>query len=65
MEDLGRVERYARVAFWCMEPNPVLRPTMHEVVQMLEGAVETEVLPDPPGCYLESSLLIPIADKKE
>jgi serine/threonine protein kinase len=65
VEDLGRVERYSRVAFWCMEPNPALRPTMHQVVQMLEGAVEAEVLPDPPGCYLESSPLISIADKKE
>ncbi|TVU08392.1 hypothetical protein EJB05_41796, partial [Eragrostis curvula] len=52
-EDLERVERYARVAFWCMEPNPALRPTMHQVVQMLEGATEAEVLPDPPACYLE------------
>ncbi|TVU08385.1 hypothetical protein EJB05_41789, partial [Eragrostis curvula] len=59
VEDLERVERYARVAFWCMEPNPALRPTMHQVVQMLEGAAEAEVLPDPPACYLESSPLIP------
>ncbi|RLN12089.1 hypothetical protein C2845_PM09G20340 [Panicum miliaceum] len=64
-EDLARVERYARVALWCMEPNPALRPTMHQVVRTLEGAVDDEALPDPPGCYLESSPLIPIADKKE
>jgi hypothetical protein len=48
---------------YCKEPNPALRPTMHEVVQMLEGAVEIEVLRDPPDCYMESSPLIPIADK--
>ncbi|XP_073360427.1 G-type lectin S-receptor-like serine/threonine-protein kinase LECRK4 [Aegilops tauschii subsp. strangulata] len=49
MEDLVRVERFSRVAFWCIEPNPLLRPTMHQVVQMLEGVVEVGVLPDPPS----------------
>uniref|UniRef100_A0A453SIA1 non-specific serine/threonine protein kinase n=1 Tax=Aegilops tauschii subsp. strangulata TaxID=200361 RepID=A0A453SIA1_AEGTS len=57
--DLERVERFARVAFWCIEPNPSLRPTMHHVVQMLESAVATaEVLPDPPSCYMDSTPLI-------
>uniref|UniRef100_A0A8R7V4S6 Protein kinase domain-containing protein n=3 Tax=Triticum urartu TaxID=4572 RepID=A0A8R7V4S6_TRIUA len=57
--DLERVERFARVAFWCIEPNPSLRPTMHHVVQMLESAVaEAEVLPDPPSCYMDSAPLI-------
>ncbi|KAL6603730.1 hypothetical protein ACP70R_044091 [Stipagrostis hirtigluma subsp. patula] len=65
VEDMVGVERFARVAFWCMEPNPALRPAMHQVVQMLEGAVEADDLPDPPGCYLESSPLIPYVDKKE
>ncbi|XP_066370815.1 G-type lectin S-receptor-like serine/threonine-protein kinase LECRK3 [Miscanthus floridulus] len=35
-EDMERVDRFARVALWCVEPNPLLRPTMHQVVQMLE-----------------------------
>ncbi|PUZ59701.1 hypothetical protein GQ55_4G063600 [Panicum hallii var. hallii] len=64
-EDLARVERYSRVALWCMEPNPALRPTMHQVARTLEGTVDAEAPPDPPGCYLESSPLIPIADKKQ
>ncbi|KAL6873391.1 hypothetical protein ACP4OV_013473 [Aristida adscensionis] len=60
VEELERVERFARVALWCMEPNPAHRPTMHQVVQMLEGAaVHADDLPDPPACYLESSPLIP------
>ncbi|KAJ1259937.1 hypothetical protein BS78_10G194200 [Paspalum vaginatum] len=62
MEDTERVERFARVALWCMEPNPQLRPTMHQVVQMLEtsdGAQLQELPPDPPQCYIESSPLIP------
>ncbi|KAM0918989.1 hypothetical protein ACQ4PT_008417 [Festuca glaucescens] len=39
MADLERVERFARVAFWCIDPNPSLRPTMHHVVQLLETVV--------------------------
>ncbi|RLM66235.1 G-type lectin S-receptor-like serine/threonine-protein kinase RLK1 [Panicum miliaceum] len=60
VEDLERVERFARVALWCIEPNPLLRPTMHQVVQMLETSrTRVEALPDPAGCYMESSPLIP------
>uniref|UniRef100_A0A0E0C944 non-specific serine/threonine protein kinase n=1 Tax=Oryza meridionalis TaxID=40149 RepID=A0A0E0C944_9ORYZ len=49
MEDLERVERFARVAFMCIERNPSLRPTMHQVVQMLEGSVEVHALPQFPS----------------
>jgi serine/threonine protein kinase len=61
VEDMEKVERYARVALWCIEPNPLLRPTMHQVVQMLETSKRehVEALPDPPVCYTESSPLIP------
>ncbi|KAF7097243.1 hypothetical protein CFC21_099086 [Triticum aestivum] len=47
IEDLVRVERFLRVALWCIEQNPSLRPTMHQVVQMLEGVVEVDTLPAP------------------
>ncbi|CAN6207246.1 unnamed protein product [Urochloa humidicola] len=61
IENMERVERFARVALWCIEPNPLLRPTMHQVVQMLETnkQAQVEALPDPPQCYMESSPLIP------
>jgi serine/threonine protein kinase len=60
VEDMERVERFARVALWCIEPNPLLRPTMHQVVQMLETSqTRVEALPDPADCYMESSPLIP------
>ncbi|PAN38096.1 hypothetical protein PAHAL_7G146400 [Panicum hallii] len=60
VEDLERVERFARVALWCIEPNPLLRPTMHQVVQMLETSrTRVEALPDLADCYMESSPLIP------
>ncbi|XP_066378550.1 G-type lectin S-receptor-like serine/threonine-protein kinase LECRK1 [Miscanthus floridulus] len=35
-EDMERVDWFVRVALWCIEPNPLLRPTIHQVVQMLE-----------------------------
>ncbi|KAF8658995.1 hypothetical protein HU200_058837 [Digitaria exilis] len=53
VEDMERVERFARVALWCMEPNPLARPTMHQVVQTLETSSRTQVaktLPDPADC---------------
>ncbi|KAF7106351.1 hypothetical protein CFC21_107099 [Triticum aestivum] len=61
VEDMERVEQFARVALWCIEPNPQLRPTMHQVVQMLEtrNGAQIQALPDPPNCYVESSPLIP------
>uniref|UniRef100_N1R1Z2 Serine-threonine/tyrosine-protein kinase catalytic domain-containing protein n=1 Tax=Aegilops tauschii TaxID=37682 RepID=N1R1Z2_AEGTA len=58
-EDMERVE--PRVALWCIEPNPLLRPTIHQVVQILEtnDGVKVRALPDPPDCYMESSPLTP------
>jgi serine/threonine protein kinase len=53
-EDLERVERFARVAFWCIVHNPSLRPTIHQVVQMLEGVVEVHAPPHLPS-YTDSS----------
>jgi hypothetical protein len=46
-EDMPQVTRFSRVALWCIEQNPSLRPTMHQVVQMLEGVVDVDALPDP------------------
>jgi len=68
VEETERLERFARVALWCIEPNPALRPTMHLVVHMLETTervAQVEALPaDPPSCYMESSPLIVIPQLK-
>ena len=42
-EDMERVDRFVRVALWCIEPNPLLRPTIHQVVQMLETSDRAQV----------------------
>ncbi|GKV12562.1 hypothetical protein SLEP1_g23689 [Rubroshorea leprosula] len=45
MEDIKRVEQFVMIAIWCIQDDPLLRPTMKIVLQMLEGALE---VPYPP-----------------
>ncbi|XP_022137776.1 G-type lectin S-receptor-like serine/threonine-protein kinase LECRK2 [Momordica charantia] len=40
INDYERFERMAMVGLWCISPNPALRPSMKEVVLMLEGSIE-------------------------
>ncbi|KAK1267325.1 G-type lectin S-receptor-like serine/threonine-protein kinase RLK1 [Acorus gramineus] len=47
MSDTRRLERFLKVALWCIQEDPSLRPPMKKVSQMLEGAVEVAVPPDP------------------
>ncbi|KAF8021128.1 hypothetical protein BT93_G1531 [Corymbia citriodora subsp. variegata] len=42
-----KLKNLAMVAFWCIQEDPSLRPTMKKVTQMLEGAVEVLVPPCP------------------
>ncbi|XP_056162232.1 G-type lectin S-receptor-like serine/threonine-protein kinase LECRK2 [Syzygium oleosum] len=45
--DIRRVRRFVMTALWCIQEEPALRPTMKKITQMLEGAVEVSVPPDP------------------
>ncbi|KAJ9128836.1 hypothetical protein P3X46_034430 [Hevea brasiliensis] len=45
LEDFRRFERLAMVGLWCVHPDPILRPTMKKVTQMLEGTAEVGVPP--------------------
>ncbi|CAI0555653.1 unnamed protein product [Linum tenue] len=49
MEDLKKVERFVKVALWCIQEDPSLRPGMKKVVHMLEGAVPVSEPPDRSG----------------
>ncbi|KAJ9685842.1 hypothetical protein PVL29_017778 [Vitis rotundifolia] len=40
-----RLERLVMVAIWCIQEDPCLRPSMRNVIQMLEGVV---AVPMPP-----------------
>ena len=46
LEDMERLEKFAMIAFWCIQEDPHLRPGMKKVTQMLEGAIEVSSPPD-------------------
>jgi hypothetical protein len=47
LDDRKNLERFVMVAFWCIQEDPSLRPTMSRVIQMLEGVVEVLIPPCP------------------
>uniref|UniRef100_A0A2N9J6Q9 Receptor-like serine/threonine-protein kinase n=1 Tax=Fagus sylvatica TaxID=28930 RepID=A0A2N9J6Q9_FAGSY len=58
LADREKLERFVRIAIWCIQEDPSLRPTMRRVTQMLEGVVEVLVppCPNPFGKPGESSI---------
>ncbi|KZV27363.1 receptor-like protein kinase 1 [Dorcoceras hygrometricum] len=42
VDDLERVERFVKVALWCIQEDSSLRPSMKKACQMLEGVVQVE-----------------------
>ncbi|CAI8589116.1 unnamed protein product [Vicia faba] len=51
--DIGRLEKWIKIAIWCILEHPETRPTMRMVVQMLEGVVQ---VPNPPSPFSYSSI---------
>ena len=51
--DKKQLERITKVALWCIQYEPSLRPSMKKVLQMLEGTVD---IPDPPSRSIPSSV---------
>ncbi|XP_043689283.1 G-type lectin S-receptor-like serine/threonine-protein kinase RLK1 [Telopea speciosissima] len=45
--DKRRLDKMVRVAIWCIQDEPSLRPSMKKVVLMLEGTVEVSIPPCP------------------
>lgn len=45
LSDFRRFERITMVGLWCICPQPTLRPSMKQVLQMLEGTSEVGVPP--------------------
>ncbi|XP_058070909.1 G-type lectin S-receptor-like serine/threonine-protein kinase LECRK3 [Magnolia sinica] len=41
------VERLVKVAVWCIQEDPCMRPSMSRVTQMIDGSVEVNDPPDP------------------
>ncbi|KAM3755137.1 hypothetical protein ACB098_02G017600 [Castanea mollissima] len=48
LSDFKRFERMALVGLWCIHLDPILRPSMKKVTQMLEGTMEVGI---PPQVY--------------
>nr|XP_023926706.1 G-type lectin S-receptor-like serine/threonine-protein kinase LECRK3 [Quercus suber] len=48
LSDFKRFERMALVGLWCINRDPILRPSMKKVTQMLEGTMEVGI---PPQVY--------------
>ncbi|XP_027178530.1 G-type lectin S-receptor-like serine/threonine-protein kinase LECRK3 [Coffea eugenioides] len=44
--DMRKLERMMKIALWCIQDEPALRPSMKKVLLMLEGTVD---IPDPPS----------------
>jgi hypothetical protein len=57
LADMESVERFTRVAILCLQKEPSARPRMRKVVQMLEGTVDVDPLPDPPRPPTFSAIL--------
>jgi hypothetical protein len=45
--DKNVVENMVKVALWCIQENPFLRPTMKGVMLMLEGITDIAIPPCP------------------
>ncbi|XP_074281277.1 G-type lectin S-receptor-like serine/threonine-protein kinase LECRK3 isoform X2 [Silene latifolia] len=55
LNDRLQLERLVKIALWCIQENPELRPTMKRVTQMLEGVAD---VPSPP-CPTSFSVSLP------
>ncbi|MCL7042934.1 hypothetical protein MKW94_010318 [Papaver nudicaule] len=47
-EDINIVKKLAMVVLWCIQWNPVDRPSMKDVLRMLEGSTENLLMPPNP-----------------
>ncbi|KAL6613754.1 hypothetical protein ACP70R_036024 [Stipagrostis hirtigluma subsp. patula] len=47
--DAAEVERVVKVAVWCAQGEPQARPSMRDVILMLEGHLEVPLPPPPPS----------------
>ncbi|KAF6163653.1 hypothetical protein GIB67_036113 [Kingdonia uniflora] len=45
--DMNTMERMIKVGLWCIQDEPVLRPSMKTVILMLEGIKEISIPPSP------------------
>ncbi|KAK9055489.1 hypothetical protein SSX86_026572 [Deinandra increscens subsp. villosa] len=51
--DGDELERVLRIMFWCLQSDERMRPTMGEIVNVLEGAMAVDAPPPPSACRRE------------
>ncbi|CAA7030866.1 unnamed protein product [Microthlaspi erraticum] len=47
IDDMETVERYVKIAIWCIQEELEMRPNMRTVTQMLEGVAQVHDPPNP------------------
>ncbi|XP_022766008.1 G-type lectin S-receptor-like serine/threonine-protein kinase SD3-1 [Durio zibethinus] len=52
--DAKELERALRIAFWCLQADDRLKPSMGEVVKVLEGTLPVDPPPPPLSCWRSS-----------
>ena len=57
VDELETVERMCKVAFWCVQQQPEVRPPMSVVVKMLEGQMDIA----PPANPFQHLMAAPVA----
>ncbi|CAI8594386.1 unnamed protein product [Vicia faba] len=57
LDDKEKLEKLVMIAIWCVQEDPVLRPSMRNVIHMLEGTVEVQVPPYPSQISIQYSLI--------
>ncbi|KAJ1430781.1 Serine-threonine/tyrosine-protein kinase, catalytic domain [Sesbania bispinosa] len=55
VNDMKSLEKFVMIVIWCIQEDPLRRPTMKEVLLMLEGTVEVAI---PPSPYLYGSVSV-------
>ncbi|KAK2406073.1 G-type lectin S-receptor serine/threonine-protein kinase LECRK3 [Trifolium repens] len=56
LADKEKLEKLVMIAIWCVQEDPSLRPTMRNVIHMLEGTVEVPVPPYPSQISVQYSI---------
>ncbi|MFQ6654566.1 hypothetical protein Gotur_025491, partial [Gossypium turneri] len=56
--DVETLEMLLKVAIWCVQEDPLLRPSMRIVAMMLEGVVQ---VPNPPCLFPLNSMSISVS----
>ncbi|MED6217377.1 hypothetical protein PIB30_017001 [Stylosanthes scabra] len=60
-EENDLVKKTTLVSLWCIQTNPLERPSINKVVEMLEGELQSIPFPPKPFLYSTSSLPLQIS----